>query len=476
MRPPRLADKLLKIFCAPHLLEEIQGDLHEEFAYQVKRIGEKRACWRYWWEILGFMKPRYIKRKPTQYPKIYSYSPTMLQNYFKIALRNLLKHKGYSFINIGGLAIGMAVAMLIGLWVFDELNFNKYHKNYERIGQIRQLSTNPSTGITEGGEFMPIPMAATIKANYNHLFSKVLLSWWIQDYTLKFGETNLKRTGEFIEPGISEMLSLKMLKGSYSSLNDPHSIILSKSTADALFGTNDPINQPLKIDNRMDVTVTGVYEDLPKNSKFGQVQFFSPWALWVSSNEWVKNNENFWGNTSFHIYVELRPNVSLETVQAGVKDFYFKNGPKEFAESYSQSKPELLVYPMKQWHLFSEFKDGRPAGGRITFVWLFGSIGFFVLLLACINFMNLSTARSEKRAKEVGIRKAVGSVRKQLIIQFLSESFLIVFLAFLLSSVLVLLSLSWFNELADKDTSLPVNNSFFWLTTFSFIVLVIKIK
>jgi putative ABC transport system permease protein len=394
----------------------------------------------------------------------------MIRNYFKIAWRNLTKNKVYSFINVGGLAVGMSVAMLIGLWIYDEVSFNKNHQNYDRIGLIRSVSTEPSTAITEGSPFMPIPMGAVLKDNYKHLFSKVLISWGIGDYTLKFGEKNLSRTGHFVEPGILEMLSLKMLKGTHGSLKDPHSIVLSKTASDALFGDKDPLNQSLKIDNRMDVKVTGVYEDLPKNSRFGEVQFFSPWDLWVSSNEWVKGNVNFWGNTSFGIYVELRPDVSLETANAGLAGFYSKNTPVDFYTLMAAYNPGIFVYPMNEWHLYSDFKDGRPDGGRITFVWLFGTIGVFVLLLACINFMNLSTARSEKRAKEVGIRKAIGSVRSQLIGQFFSESFLVVIISFVISCLFILFTLGWFNGLSDKAIALPFSNSYFWAGSLAFVL------
>lgn len=395
----------------------------------------------------------------------------MIRNYFKIAFRNLLKNKVYSFINIGGLAVGMSVAILIGLWVHDELNANRYHKNYDRIGHIRSIFTEPTTGVKEGGPYMQIPMGTALRNNYKHLFSKVLTSWAVNDFTLKTGEKNLNRRGHFIEPGVLEMLSLKMLKGSYDGLKDPHSIVLSKSTAEALFGDTDPVNQRIKIDNKMDVKVTGVYEDIPKNSRFGEVQFFTPWDLWVSSNSWVQENVTSWGNTSFGIYVELQPNVSLETVQAGLKDFYAKNSPIDFYTAVKANKPEIFVYPMKQWHLYSDFTDGRPTGGRITFVWLFAIIGIFVLLLASINFINLSTARSEKRAKEVGIRKAIGSVRGQLVSQFFSESFLVVLISFAISCVGIFFSLESFNELADKDIALPFTNAYFWLVSVGFIVL-----
>ena len=395
----------------------------------------------------------------------------MLQNYLKIAFRNLVKNKVYSFINVGGLAVGMAVAMLIGLWIYDEVSFDKYHKNYDSIAQIRHFSTDPNTGITRGGEAVQFPMGAALKNNYKPYFKHILMAFWTGSFTLSLNDKKIPSRGEFIESGVIDMLSLKMLKGTNSALNDPHSIILSRSKAEAIFGKEEPLNKNLKIDNRIDVTVTGIYEDLPRNTHFGEVQFFSTWDLWVSSNNWIKKCENEWGNSSFNIYVQIEPNTTINAVNAGIKDFYHKNLPKELDKDVAKYKPELFLYPMSQWHLYSEFKDGKPAGGRITFVWLFGIVGIFVLLLACINFMNLSTARSEKRGKEVGIRKAIGSIKGQLILQFLSESFLVVLLAFVLSIGLVLLSLSWFNELSDKDLSLPFSKPFFWLLNVAFITL-----
>jgi putative ABC transport system permease protein len=310
-----------------------------------------------------------------------------------------------------------------------------------------------------------------LKNNYKDYFKHVLLAFWVGNYTLSVGDKKLPRIGEFIEGGAPDMLSLTMLKGNYAALNDPHSIIISKSTADALFGKEDPLNKSLKIDNRMDVIVRGVYEDIPRNNRFGEVQFFSTWALWVASNDWIKKCETRWDNNSFNIYVQTQPNVSIAVANAAVKDFYLKDGPPDMRESVKKDKSELFLYPMRQWHLYSEFEGYRPTTGRITFVWLFGIVGVFILLLACINFMNLSTARSEKRAKEVGIRKAIGSLKGQLAIQFLGESFLVVLLAFVLSVVLVALSLPWFNTLADKKMVLPFFEPLFWLINIVFIVL-----
>ena len=396
----------------------------------------------------------------------------MLRNYLKIALRNLIKNKVYSFINIGGLAVGMAVAMLIGLWVYDEVSFNTHHQNYADIAQVRSYSTDPNTGQTDAQESMSFPIGTELKTSYKSYFKHVLMAFWTGVYTLsKNNNEKITSNGKFFEPGVIDMLSLKMLKGTASALNDPHSIILSASKAKAIFGDADPLNKTLKIDNRMDVTVTGVYEDLPRNTAFADVQFFAPWALWVSSNDWVKNSENNWNNTSFSIYVQVQPNTSVAAVNTALNGFAAKNLPPELVKEFAKYKPVLYINPMKNWHLYSEFKNGLPDGGRITFVWLFGIVGIFVLLLACINFINLSTARSEKRAKEVGIRKAVGSVRGQLVFQFLSESFLVVVLAFGLSLLLVNVSISWFNEISAKDLSLPFANPVFWLLCLSFVLL-----
>ncbi|WP_337044678.1 FtsX-like permease family protein [Emticicia sp. 17c] len=394
----------------------------------------------------------------------------MILNYFKIAFRNLSNNKVYSFINIGGLAVGMSVAMLIGLWVYDELSYNTYHKNYDSIAQVKNKSTDPNTGITRSGDALQFPLGTALKNNYKHYFKHVLRAFWFGNYTLTSDNDKFPKTGEFIEGDVIEMLSLKMLKGSSASLQDPHSIILSKSTADAIFGDQDPLNKNLKIDNRMDVVVRGVYEDLPRNNRFSEIQFFSPWSLWVSSNEWVKQCENEWNNSSFNVYVQLQPNVSFEEANAGLKDFYEKNPPKEIVKEWSKYKPAIILHPMKKWHLYSEFKNGEIVGGLITFVWLFGIVGVFVLLLACINFMNLSTARSEKRAKEVGVRKAIGSVRGQLVQQFLSESFLVVVFAFIIALGLVTVALPWFNNLGNKDMSMPFGNPVFWAISIVFIV------
>jgi putative ABC transport system permease protein len=469
--PPRWADRLLAQFCPPYLLEELLGDLHEQFALQAEAHGKQKARWLYLLEVLRFCRPYYLKRRfnspsDTHYSTSYTYSPTMLRNYFKIAFRNLLKHKGYSFINIFGLATGMAVAMLIGLWVWDELSYDKYHKNYDRIAKVMQNGTvNGDFGV---GGHMPLPLENELRTVYGTDFTHVIMSSWTNEHILAYGEKKFTKKGNYLSPEAPEMFSLNMLKGTRAGLKEPSSILLSESVALALFDDTDPIGKIVKIDNKLNVKVTGVYEDLPYNTDFRDMTFIAPWDLYVSTESWVKRAQDNveWNNNSWQMLVQIAPNSDFKAINEKIKNIKIKYTPE-----LSQFKVEVFLHPMSQWHLYTGWDKTGELEGRIQYVWLFAIIGLFVLLLACINFMNLSTARSEKRAKEVGIRKAVGSVRSQLISQFFSESLLVVAVAFVVSLLLVVLMLPLFNEVADKKLSLLWTNPVFWLSGIGFSLL-----
>lgn len=387
----------------------------------------------------------------------------MFKNYLKIALRNLSRNKVFSFINIAGLSVGMAVAMLIGLWIWDELSYDKYHQNYHRIAQVWQFQT--FNGEIGSQIAMPLPLGAELRNKYPE-FKYVSMTSWFHDNILSYGDKKFSKTGNFAEPDFPEIFSLKMLAGTRGGLKEINSILLAKSVADALFGSEDPINKILKMNNKLIVKVTGVYEDLPHNTYLRNLNFIAPWALYVSDQPWVKSSEDQWDNNSFQIFAQLHKGADFKEVSQKIA-----NIKKDKDKETIPFNPTIFLHPMREWHLYSDWKNGVHVGGRIQFVWLFGIIGTFVLLLACINFMNLSTARSEKRAKEVGIRKTVGSVRSQLIGQFLSESLLIVIFAFILSLGLVLISLPWFNEVADKKMSILWANPLFWLLSLTFILI-----
>jgi putative ABC transport system permease protein len=386
----------------------------------------------------------------------------MIKNYLKTAWRNLIKNKVNSFINIAGLSVGMAVAILIGLWIWDELSFDQYHQNYNRIALVEQNLKN--NGNIDTWAATPYPLANELRKNYGSNFKAVAMAAGLGNHLLSLGDKKLNKRGVYFEPQAPEMLTLKMLKGTRDGLKDPYSVLISASNAKAYFGDADPMNKVLKIDNKLDVKVTGVYEDLPRNSAFADVSFIAPWQLYFNNTEWVRTAADPWRPNAFQIFVQLIDNTSFADVSLKIKDAKLRNLNTELAKK----KPQLFLHPMSKWHLYSDFKNGVNIGGRVKYVWLFGIIGVFVLLLACINFMNLSTARSEKRAKEVGIRKAIGSLRSQLIYQFFSESLLFVVLALALSILLVQLSLPFFNSVSDKSMSVLWSSPLFWLMVVGF--------
>ena len=389
----------------------------------------------------------------------------MIRNYFKVAWRNLIKSKGYSAINIGGLSVGMAVAMLIGLWVHDELTFNQYHKNYSRIAQVWQHAN--FNGKWESQTANPALMGQELRAKFGSNFKYVVQASWLGGHYLTVGNQTFEKTGMYFEPDAPEMLSLKMLRGTRAGLKDPYSIMLSSSVATALYGKEDPVNKIIKFDREHSVKVTGVYEDLPDNTTFKKVSIIMPWDLWLTQNKWAKDMEYPWGSNFSQTFVQIADNSDMKSVSAKIRNVKMDNVGAD------EKKYQWIVFlhPMSKWNLYSDFKDGVNKGGKIQYVWLFGIIGIFVLMLACINFMNLATARSEKRAREVGIRKAIGSLRWQIIKQFFAESYLVVLLAFVLSIALVLLLLPMFNEVGAKKMEIPWGSSFLWISIFIFILL-----
>src|SRR5579871_1294393 len=384
----------------------------------------------------------------------------MIRNYFIIAWRNLLKNKISSFINISGLAAGIAVVMLIGLWILDELSFDKYHQNYDRIAQVMQSQTFNGVVNTDKGN--DIPVAAELRKSFGSDFKHVVLSSWSMNSLVAFGDKKISTQGNYMEAEAPDMLTLKMIAGSRAGLNAPSSVLLSQTLAKKLFGNEDPMGKIVKINVDANAKVTGVYEDLPQNTSLKDVAFIAPFFDLTS---WVTGNENNWYNNSFQLFVQLADNADMAKVSAKIKDIKLN---KIDAATAKRQKPQMVLQPMSRWHLYSEFKNGVSVGGSIKYVWMFAIIGMFVLLLACINFMNLSTARSEKRAKEVGIRKAIGSMRSQLIGQFFSESLLVAMLAFICSVVLVALILPFFNIVSGKQITMPLNNIYFWIAGIGF--------
>ncbi|MDW3647191.1 MAG: FtsX-like permease family protein [Bacteroidia bacterium] len=381
----------------------------------------------------------------------------MLQNYFKIAWRNIVANKGFSAINVGGLSVGMAVTILIGLWIFSELSFNKNFENYDRIVQVWQH--NNYNGLIGSQVSNPAAMGEAIRSEYGDHFEHVLQASWNNNRALAYGDKLFFESGNYFESGVTEMLSLDMVWGGRNGLDEVNSILLSESVAEVFFGEENPVGKIIRLDNKVDLSVGGVYKDLPETSTFYTMKFILPWKLYLSQNPWIEKMENPWGSNFTQTFAQLTEQADVAYVSTLLKDIKLNR----VSEGGKKFKPEVFLLPMSRWHLYSNFENGINTGGRIDNVYLFGIIGIFVLLLACINFMNLSTARSEKRAKEVGIRKAIGSLRIQLVSQFFSESILISFIAFLFSIILVILILPYFNLLADSKISILWTNPYFWL-------------
>jgi len=395
----------------------------------------------------------------------------MIKSYIKIAWRNLIYNKFSSLINIGGLAMGITIALLNGLWIWDELSFNKYHDNYDRITQVMTTGTDPKDGIFINNS-LPYPLTATLQRDYKDAFKHIVRASWAQEYILSAGEKKISRNGIFMDEGGPEMLTLKMLSGKRAGLNDPYSIMLCSSAAKALFGDIDPVGSILVINNKTSLNITGVYEDLPLNTQFKDVKFISTFKYWVSQNDWIEKRAiNDWNNGFIKLYAEILPGADLVAVNSRIKNAMLENirGLEKF-KKHEQAGISVFLHPMSDWHFYPQAMQ-TPANGPVRMVWLIGTIGLFVLLLACINFMNLSTARSEKRAKETGIRKALGSMRMQLIYQFFSESFLVVILSFAMSCLLITALLPWFNQLAGKQINMVWNNPYFWVMGVGFIII-----
>jgi putative ABC transport system permease protein len=457
LAPPKLAERLLSKLLRDDLAEEVLGDLEEKFYATVEKKSTWRAKLNYWYQAFNYLRPFALRKRSYNSNKM-----DMLSNYIKTAGRHLRKNKLHSFINTAGLSGGMAVAILIGLWIWDELSYNKYHENYEHVAQVIQNVSN--NGEIQTWRTAPYPLAEELRSSYGSDFKEVILTSGQWEMIMAVGDKKLTKTGLFVEPKLPEVLTLKMLAGNRNGLQEPASILLSASLARAYFGDADPIGQQIQVDNRMNVFVTGVYEDLPSNSTFKDVSFFAPWRLYYDATEWVRTMSDPWRPNAFHIFVELPENADLSGISDKIKDAKLKKVSAELAKK----QPQLFLDPMSKWHLYSDFENGINVGGRIKYVWMFGIIGGFVLLMACINFMNLSTARSEKRAREIGIRKAIGSHRSHLIAQFFTESVLVATLSFVLAIIIVQLSMPFFNEVADKEVAILWNSTVFWMIGIGF--------
>ncbi len=384
----------------------------------------------------------------------------MLLNYLKIATRSLLKNTVYTFINVVGLAIGIACSILIMLWVYDEYSYDRFHENYNELYQVYKNSKF-SDGISTQKP-LPYPLRDLLKPASSSIRYVVMTNWG-EGNLLTVGEKRLNKFGMSVGEDFLKMFSFRLIKGDpATALKEPRSIVLTNSTAKALFGDQDPINQLVRLDDHDDLKVSGVTEDVPDQSTI-TFDYLLPFDYFESTQEWVRNAKNSWDNNSFQMFVQLNQGADINEVNRAIKDLNRKHDKNE-------PTAEIFLHPVKDWHLYSKFDNGKAVGGMITYVKSFTAIAFFVLLIACINFMNLATARSESRAREVGIRKSVGSRRKDLVFQFLGESLLITIIAFLGAILLVELSMPLYNTIVGKKLFLDYSSPSLWVSAVAVIV------
>jgi len=377
----------------------------------------------------------------------------MIKNFFLTALRNFSKNKFYTFINIAGLSIGTTCSILILLWVFDELTYDKFLSKSDRLYQV-WVNSDYNNQINTWRS-VPLPTYEGLKTEDSNI-KRTAVADWGGDHLLTVGDKKLMLEGYYVSEEFLEMFEFPLLFGDATTvLDEPNNIVITEETGKVFFGDEDPLNKIIRVDDQGDLKVVGVLKDIPKNSSF-EFDYLIPWKFRRQNNPWVVDNEDNWGNYSFQVFVELDDPGNMDKVNESIKTLLQEHGEEDL-------KPELFLYPMERWRMYSNFEDGKEKGGMSDFVQLFTMIAIFIIIIACINFMNLSTARSEKRAKEVGIRKSVGSTKFHLVLQFLSESIIISFTAFALALLMAQLALPFYNNLVEKELYIHYRSWEFWI-------------
>jgi len=383
----------------------------------------------------------------------------MIRNFLKVAYRNLLRNKGFSAINITGLAVGMAAAILILLWIQNETSYDQFHKNKNRIYEV--WNRVPMQGKLQSWNTVSAPLARVLEKDLPEVERAVRVVN-SSSFLFSVGDKKLVKSGNMVDTGFLQMFSFPMLQGNpATALNNIHGMVLTEKAAKSLFGKEDAMGRVIKLKDQGDFTVTGVLKDLPNNTRFDFEFLIS-----IANLKYGEGQDLGWNDNSTPTYVLLKPNANYAAVASRIKTL-----KQQYAEDAKNMKWELFLYPLDRWRLYSSFSNGvEDGGGRSTFVKLFGIIAAFILLIACINFMNLSTARSEKRAKEVGIRKVVGARKGALIGQFIGESVFLALLAGIAAVMIVQFSLPAYNRLTEKELFINFGSVYTWMAFTGFIL------
>jgi len=449
--PPKLAQRFLTRFLRYDIAEEVRGDLEEKFHLDLKNKSVFKAKINYWYQVLNYLRPFAIRKSRLNHLNNYS----MFQSYFKIGWRNLVKNSAFSFINISGLALGLTCSVLIALWVQDEYNTDAFHENLDRIYTITSTEYS-GYEITYGGYDTPGLLGEELKRVIPEVEYACNINGWQEWRTFGVEDRRVKMPGLYAGSDFLSIFSYPLLLGSReAALKSPQNIAISRKMAIALFGTPElAMDKSVRFDNYADLKVTAVFEDLGDNvsEKF---EYLINWNFFIERNEWVKD----WHNSGPTTFIKLREQANAELLKPKLQHFI-----KGYDKTYSDlNRLELSLQPFSEKYLYSNFKEGKVAGGRIDYVRLFSLVAIFILLIACFNFMNLSTALSLKRAKEIGVRKVNGAVKSALVSQFMLEAFLFTVIALVFALVALLALLPSFNLLTGKNIQAPFAYGWFWM-------------
>ncbi|GAB4046638.1 ABC transporter permease [Spirosoma litoris] len=463
---PRWAKYLIRWLFAPHRADELEDDLDELFQQRVELFGLRQARWRYVRDVVSLMRPSLmqpslLKQQLTnEYPQPFFLTPTMISNYVKIAWRNLMRAKGYASLNIAGLAVGMAASALIFLWIQSELTYDRFYTKTDRLFQV--YNRDIFNGNAQVWGTTPKPLAPALKQNYPDVEDAVRFR--PTGFLLTAGDKKLNTEGAYADPSFLNLFDFSLLAGNREKvLSGNNGIVITKALADKLFGTTDALGKIVQLDHKDSFSVTGILDDLPTNTQFNDVSFLLPWTAFVTpswdSDGWVSNNN--------YTFVLLKDKANSDLVNEKIKRLT-ANHLKGVVEDVANR--QIFLHPANKWHLYAKQENGQLTEGKIVTVRLFGIIAAFILLIAAVNFINLSTARSEKRAKEVGVRKVAGAQKSALIFQFISESILLTFLSGILALLLIVLCMPTFNELTGKQLSLSFGSVRFWASALAFVL------
>jgi len=447
--PPAFFHAFFRWYCNPSFMRNIEGDLLEFYHERVKALGRQKADFLFVRDVIRLFRPAVIRRF-----NIYELIPTfgMYRNHLKTAWRNLLNNKAFSAINISGLTLGLACSILIGLWVNDELQMDKFHNDIDRIYTV--TSVEYSGDEVNGSYYTP----GLLGEELPKVFPEVEFAanfGWTQYHTFAVAEKKMRIQGNFAGDDFFKIFSYPLIAGSKDNLlRAPESIVISKKMAKSFFGSPEQaLDKTLRFETYKDLKVTGVFDDIGDNSS-EKFEYIISWQLMMERNQWLKD----WRNSGPTAYVKLKPGTDAVMMNEKIREF-IKNYDKQYSKLL---RLELGLQPYGETYLHSTFRNGKISGGRIEYVNLFKLVAIFLLVIACVNFMNLSTARSVKRAREIGVRKTIGAQRTTLIGQFMTEAFVITLIAVVLALGLLNVMLTPFNLLTGKNIPSPLTDISFW--------------